>query len=90
MPGAMSPEQARAISEDPRKISAGFIDRLGAWGKPIFEAQDWTPPGLAARGLREEVQGRRGQALLSLGALGLWMLGGRWRGGCGPSITAKI
>jgi ABC-2 type transport system permease protein len=72
--GPKSLEQSRSISVDPQEISTGFIDRMGAWGKPVFEAQDWTPPGLAARGLREEVLGHRGQALLSLGVLGLWML----------------
>jgi ABC-2 type transport system permease protein len=73
-PGEMSATQKGVVARDPQRISAEFKARYGAWLEPAFLAQDWMPPGLAARVMREEVHGRTGQALLSLGALGLWML----------------
>jgi ABC-2 type transport system permease protein len=72
--GAMSAERAGAAVGDPQRISAKFIGRFTGWVKPVFQAQDWTPPGLAARVLREGTMRRPGQTLLSLGTLVLWVL----------------
>ncbi|MFZ1086800.1 MAG: hypothetical protein WAN35_17695 [Terracidiphilus sp.] len=71
---AGNPEQAQEVGAETQRISAELMSRYGAWVKFVFQAQDWTPPGLAARVLRKEVFGHPGQALFTLGVLGLWVL----------------
>ncbi len=71
---AMSPQQAGEEETDSQRFSDEFNARYGALIKPFFLAQDWLPPGLAARVLRPEILRMPLKAGFSLGALGLWVL----------------
>ncbi len=73
-PALRAKQPARAVADGSQQMSNAFKARNAAWVRPIYQAQDWTPPGLVTRSLRAEVLERPGQALLSLGALGLWVL----------------
>ena len=73
-PGAMSQSQADALVTEPRQILQRIETRYGAWINPVYLVQDWLPPGLAARVMRQQAYGQPGQSLLSLGMLGLWVI----------------
>ncbi len=72
---ATSPEDlAMADAKDYRRTRAEFKARYGPWLETADAAQRWLPPGLAAGALGQSAKHRSGQALGSLGALGLYVV----------------
>jgi ABC-2 type transport system permease protein len=65
--GYVSPQQR---AEDYRQT----WNRVEPWVKPVFETQEWLPPGLAARALGREAKSEPALGIASLGVLGLWGL----------------
>jgi ABC-2 type transport system permease protein len=70
----VTPEQARELINESEQQKVEFRVRYEPWLKNADAVQQWLPPGLVARGLREAAGGQTGQALLSLGVLGVWTL----------------
>jgi ABC-2 type transport system permease protein len=72
---ASSPEDlAMADAQDYRRSRAEFKARYGPWLETADAVQSWLPPGLAAGALGQSAKHQSGQALTSLGALGLYVV----------------
>jgi ABC-2 type transport system permease protein len=61
---------AQERAESTRRMWAEY----GPWVTAGYQAQQWMPPGLAARAVRQAGGGKNAPALASLGLLGLWTL----------------
>jgi ABC-2 type transport system permease protein len=77
-------EQAADQAEQYRRAKAEFQARYGPWLGAANAVQEWLPPGLAAMAVRQAAgqgsglnggAGMPGEALESLGVLGLYVLG---------------
>ena len=73
---ANTEEQNRLRAQEFQRTKALFKDRYGPWLERVNAVQQWLPPGLAARSLRQahsQEPGSRSGSLESLGVLGLFV-----------------
>ena len=75
--GTDTEEQNRERAEEFQRTKAQFKDTYGPWLQTANAVQQWLPPGLAARSLRQALTqeaGLRLGSLESIGVLGLYVL----------------